>query len=75
MVESTALEMRHTGNCIGGSNPSLSAIIDSKMLKYSDFRAGPAPELCWDAVRRCEAFGVAAKVAELEKPLSKRDEI
>jgi hypothetical protein len=45
------------------------------MLKYSDFRAGPAPELCWDAVRRCEAFGVAAKVAELEKPLSKRDEI
>ncbi len=25
MVESTALEMRHTGNCIGGSNPSLSA--------------------------------------------------
>ena len=26
MVESTALEMRHTGNRIGGSNPSLSAI-------------------------------------------------
>ena len=25
MVESTALEMRHTGNRIGGSNPSLSA--------------------------------------------------
>jgi hypothetical protein len=25
VVESTALEMRHTGNCIGGSNPSLSA--------------------------------------------------
>ena len=26
MVESTALEMRHTGNRIGGSNPFLSAI-------------------------------------------------
>jgi hypothetical protein len=26
VVESTALEMRHTGNRIGGSNPSLSAI-------------------------------------------------
>ncbi len=25
MVESTALEMRHRGNSIGGSNPSLSA--------------------------------------------------
>ncbi len=25
MVESTALEMRRTGNCTGGSNPSLSA--------------------------------------------------
>ena len=27
VVECTALEMRHTGNRIGGSNPSLSAII------------------------------------------------
>ena len=27
MVESTALEMRHRGNSIGGSNPSLSAMI------------------------------------------------
>ena len=27
MVESTALEMRHTGNRIGGSNPSLSATL------------------------------------------------
>jgi hypothetical protein len=25
VVESTALEMRRTGNCTGGSNPSLSA--------------------------------------------------
>ena len=28
MVDSTALEMRHTGNRIGGSNPSLSATFD-----------------------------------------------
>ena len=28
MVESTALEMRHTGNRIVGSNPTLSAIQD-----------------------------------------------
>ncbi|GEM_PF-6694532 len=28
MVESTALEMRHTGNRIVGSNPTLSAITD-----------------------------------------------
>ena len=27
VVECTALEMRHTGNRIGGSNPSLSAIL------------------------------------------------
>src|SRR5262245_61790967 len=27
VVECTALEMRHTGNRIGGSNPSLSAIV------------------------------------------------
>jgi hypothetical protein len=27
VVECTALEMRHTGNRIGGSNPSLSASI------------------------------------------------
>lgn len=28
MVESTALEMRHTGNRIVGSNPTLSAIVN-----------------------------------------------
>jgi hypothetical protein len=27
VVECTALEMRHTGNRIGGSNPSLSATL------------------------------------------------
>ena len=32
MVESTALEMRRTGNCTGGSNPSLSAKSRGKYL-------------------------------------------
>lgn len=31
MVECTALEMRHTGNRIGGSNPSLSAKFRSNL--------------------------------------------
>ena len=34
MVESTALEMRHGGNSIGGSNPSLSAIASSNAFFY-----------------------------------------
>jgi hypothetical protein len=32
VVECTALEMRHTGNRIGGSNPSLSASFPLTML-------------------------------------------
>jgi hypothetical protein len=32
VVECTALEMRHTGNRIGGSNPSLSAKARHMML-------------------------------------------
>lgn len=36
MVESTALEMRHTGNRIVGSNPTLSAILDL------DYQRSPA---------------------------------
>ena len=32
MVDRAALEMRNTGNRIGGSNPSLSAILSAKML-------------------------------------------
>jgi hypothetical protein len=35
VVESTALEMRHTGNRIGGSNPSLSAIFPATGCTYS----------------------------------------
>ena len=34
MVESTALEMRHTGNRIGGSNPSLSASIRTSLSDW-----------------------------------------
>ena len=34
MVEGTALEMRHTGNRIEGSNPSLSATVLSIYIKY-----------------------------------------
>ena len=34
VVECTALEMRHTGNRIGGSNPSLSAIFE-KIREFS----------------------------------------
>jgi hypothetical protein len=36
-VESTALEMRHTGNCIEGSNPSLSARLWRKALNQQIF--------------------------------------
>ena len=35
MVDRAALEMRNTGNRIGGSNPSLSAIFSAKSLKYN----------------------------------------
>jgi hypothetical protein len=37
VVECTALEMRHTGNRIGGSNPSLSANAqpNSTEIQYS----------------------------------------
>jgi hypothetical protein len=37
VVESTALEMRHTGNRIGGSNPSLSANRRYKLLFLFEF--------------------------------------
>jgi hypothetical protein len=38
VVECTALEMRHTGNRIGGSNPSLSATL-IKSMAYADLLA------------------------------------
>jgi hypothetical protein len=45
VVESTALEMRRTGNRIGGSNPSLSAttidIIDVLGILYRSPLIGP----------------------------------
>ncbi len=45
-VECTALEMRHTGNRIGGSNPSLSATTQ-KYSTIPSFSLGypPMPEL------------------------------
>jgi hypothetical protein len=39
VVECTALEMRHGGNSIGGSNPSLSAIFPSQTLTAPPLRA------------------------------------
>ena len=39
MVDRAALEMRNTGNRIGGSNPSLSAIISAKILKRVNYNA------------------------------------
>ena len=44
MVECTALEMRHTGNRIEGSNPSLSA----------NFATPEKPDLLW----KLQNFGV-----------------
>lgn len=41
MVECTALEMRHTCKGIGGSNPSLSAIILAKALELRDYFIAP----------------------------------
>jgi hypothetical protein len=38
VVESTALEMRHTGNRIGGSNPSLSATPQREILETTHAR-------------------------------------
>ena len=42
MVESTALEMRHTRKGIGGSNPSLSAMLLSVLLLISGLSAAHA---------------------------------
>ena len=39
MVESTALEMRHTGNRIVGSNPTLSAIDPNQQFSKPDARS------------------------------------
>ena len=41
MVESTALEMRHTRKGIAGSNPALSAITHGMLLKNSIFSLCP----------------------------------
>ena len=48
MVESTALEMRHTGNRIVGSNPTLSAILNPWGAK-----GFPSLADISDGLRRC----------------------
>ena len=37
MVDCTALEMRHTGDCIQGSNPCLSAVLRRSALLLTSF--------------------------------------
>jgi hypothetical protein len=51
VVESTALEMRHTGNRIGGSNPSLSASL-RRFAASAGKPATPWPRLCFPALQR-----------------------
>lgn len=58
MVESTALEMRHTGNRIGGSNPSLSAT-----LPREEIRGLPAQYYCGYDVE-----GLKRRSSCVEKP-------
>ena len=48
VVECTALEMRHRGNSIGGSNPSLSAIL-LRAARFAGFGAPAATKQ--DALR------------------------
>jgi hypothetical protein len=50
VVECTALEMRHTGNRIGGSNPSLSATLNRR-----SFRLQLTPELAVQRIRPATA--------------------
>jgi hypothetical protein len=53
VVESTALEMRHTGNRIGGSNPSLSAkhIYNALIIRKLVTRSALCPSICPSRVR------------------------
>jgi hypothetical protein len=44
VVECTALEMRHTGNRIGGSNPSLSASQPEITWEFSIFGVVPTSQ-------------------------------
>ena len=61
MVESTALEMRHTGNRIEGSNPSLSAIL-LRALRFAGLAARlvrsrmPFEALAKKGRRRCTTY-------------------
>ncbi len=55
VVECTALEMRHGGNSIGGSNPSLSAITFYYLVKFHRYFAS---RLAWvdSSVHLCEGL-------------------
>ncbi len=61
MVESTALEMRHTGNRIVGSNPTLSAIDPNQQSKpdarlfYERFSKKTAMPACASSVSQLSA--------------------
>ncbi len=57
MVECTALEMRHTGNRIGGSNPSLSAKLyyGKPVSGIAPFVGGVRPPMQCRAERFAEA--------------------
>jgi hypothetical protein len=51
VVECTALEMRHTGNRIGGSNPSLSAspLKNLALCSFPAVLSGPQKRGMWGA--------------------------
>jgi hypothetical protein len=64
VVESTALEMRHTGNRIGGSNPSLSAKPPFTIVHPVAFRLFMTPSGHWDAftgLRISARFGLPSE--------------
>jgi hypothetical protein len=67
VVESTALEMRHTGNRIGGSNPSLSAIIAGS-IPDRQVTVSPMPEegLGITAVAAIQFGGVVEMGADIQ---------
>ena len=68
MVESTALEMRHTGNRIGGSNPSLSA---NTTRHHSDFiiefllHCAATPTFCADSREQPRMFRLTSDDPEI----------
>ena len=70
VVECTALEMRHTGNRIGGSNPSLSA----RLFVYCDVGAGSLAGGVDDDARRFDCRG-RSDITPILSPGPSRDGI